>query len=61
MKKLALAAAIALSASSAFAGGMAAPTMPLEVVVADTKASSSGGVIIPLLILLVVAAAIASN
>ena len=59
MKKLALAAAVSLAASTAFAGGMAEPVMEPAVVV--EKSSTSGGMIIPLLLLLVVAAAVASN
>lgn len=59
MKKLALAAAVSLAASTAFAGGLAEPVMEPEVVV--QKSSSSGGILIPLLLLLVVGAAIASN
>ena len=59
MKKLALAAAFTLAASTAFAGGAVEPTMTPEVVVA--KASSSGsGLVVPLLLLLLLAAA-ASN
>lgn len=60
MKKLALAAVLAATASTAFAGGLVEPTMEPEVVVATTT-SSSGGIIIPLLLLLVVAAAVSSN
>ncbi|HQU69745.1 MAG TPA: hypothetical protein PLI43_16315 [Albidovulum sp.] len=59
MKKLALAAAVSLAASTAFAGGMAEPVMEPEVVV--EKSSTSGGILVPLLLLLVVAAAVASN
>lgn len=59
MKKLALAAAVSLAASTAFAGGLAEPVMEPEVVV--QKSSSSGGILVPLLLLLVVGAAIASN
>ncbi len=59
MKKLALAAAVSLAASTAFAGGMAEPVMEPEVVV--QKSSTSGGILVPLLLLLVVAAAVASN
>lgn len=59
MKKLALAAAVSLAASTAFAGGLAEPVMEPEVVV--QKSSSSGGILVPLLLLLVVAAAVASN
>ena len=49
-----------LSASSAFAGGVAEPIMkPAEV--EQKTSSSSGGILIPLLLLVVVAAAIASS
>ena len=60
MKKLALAAVMAVIGSSAFAGGMAEPVMEPEVVKAATS-SSAGGVIVPLLLLLLVAAAVSSN
>jgi len=59
MKKLALAAALSIAATSAFAGGMAEPVMEPEVVVED--ASSSAGGLVPLLVFLVFAAAVASN
>jgi hypothetical protein len=59
MKKLALAAALTVAASTAFAGGMVEPIMEPEVVEANTS-SSAGGIIVPLLLLLVIAAA-ASN
>jgi hypothetical protein len=59
MKKIALAAALSVAATSAFAGGMAEPVMEPEVVV--EQASSSSGAIIPLLLLVLVAAAVASN
>ncbi len=60
MKKIALAAALSLAASTAFAGGMVEPVMVPDVVVATTTSSSNGGLLIPLLLLLVLAAA-ASN
>jgi hypothetical protein len=60
MKKVALAAAIALTASTAFAGGVEEPTQPTVDVVTQT-AGSSGGILIPLLLLLVVAAAVAAD
>ena len=47
MKKIALAAALSLATTSAFAGGAVEPVMEPEVVAAQT-ASSSGGVVIPL-------------
>lgn len=59
MKKLALAAALSVAASTAFAGGMAEPVMEPEVVKAATS-SSSAGILVPLLLLVIVAAA-ASN
>ncbi|MDR0809823.1 MAG: hypothetical protein LBE86_11985 [Gemmobacter sp.] len=58
MKKIALAAALSVAATSTFAGGIVEPEMEPEVVKAAT--SSSGGVIVPLLLLVVVAAAVAS-
>jgi hypothetical protein len=60
MKKLALAAALTVAASTAFAGGMAEPVMEPTIIAAETS-SSAGGIVVPLLLLLVVAAAIASN
>lgn len=59
MKKIALAAALSVAATTAFAGGMAEPTM--EPAVVEAGSSSSGGVILPLLLLVAVAAAVASN
>jgi hypothetical protein len=59
MKKLALAAALTVAASTAFAGGMAEPVMEPEVVEANTS-SSAGGIIVQQLLLVVIAAA-ASN
>jgi hypothetical protein len=60
MKKIALAAVMAATASTAFAGGLVEPVMEPEVVVTETT-SSSGGILIPLLLLLVVAAALAAD
>ena len=60
MKKLALAAALTLSATTAFAGGMADPVMEPAPVEAKSASSSAGGIIVPILLLLLVAAA-ASN
>jgi C4-dicarboxylate transporter len=59
MKKLVLAAALSVAASTAFAGGLAEPQMDAEVVEAASS-SSSGGMIVPLL-LLVTVAAVAAN
>ncbi len=59
MKKIALATALSLAATTAFAGGMAEPIVEPEVVVTETS-SSSGGIVVPLLLLLVIAAAAAN-
>lgn len=60
MKKIALATALTLSATTAFAGGIAEPVVEPEVVEAKSASSSAGGIVVPLLVLLLVAAA-ASN
>ena len=57
MKKLALAAALTVAASTAYAGGMADPVIEAPVIVEETAGTSSGGLLIPLLLLLIVAAA----
>ena len=59
MKKIALAAALSLAASTAFAGGAPEPVMTPDAPAAAAS-SSKGGLLIPLLLLLVLAAA-ASN
>ena len=57
MKKIALAAALSVAASTAFAGNMSAPTMEAPIIVEEAKAaSSSSNIIVPLLILAVLAA-----
>ena len=61
MKKIALAAALSLAATTAFAGGMIEPTMEPAPVEAKAASSSAGGIIVPLLVLLLVAAAASSN
>jgi len=58
-KKLLLASVIALSASSAMAGGLGEPAMEAEVV--EAKAASSAGIIIPLLLLILIAAALSGG
>lgn len=60
MKKIALATAFAGAASSAFAGGMAAPVMEMTPtpIVQETKASSSSAaIIIPLILVALIALA----
>jgi hypothetical protein len=60
MKKLALAAALSVAASTAFAGGLDLPIIEPEVIVETTTSSSAGG-IVPLLLLIAVIAAAASS
>jgi hypothetical protein len=60
MKKLALAAALSVVATGAFAGGMVEPVIEPVVIVEDTT-SSAGGVLVPVLALILIAAAIANN
>ena len=60
MKKIALAAALSLAASTAFAGGVKEPVVPVTEV-AKTTSSSSSGLVVPLLLLVIVAAVAASN
>jgi hypothetical protein len=57
MKKIALATAFALTASTAFAGGLDDPIVE-EPIIAETS-SSAGGVLVPVLFL-IFAAAVAS-
>ncbi len=59
MKKLALAAVLAASASTAFAGGLTEPVM--EPAIVEEQASTSSGILIPLLLLIVVGAAVAAS
>jgi hypothetical protein len=58
MKKIALAAALSVAASTAFAGNMEAPIMEAPIIVEEAKAASSSNIIVPLLILAVLAAAL---
>lgn len=58
MKKIALAAAFSLAASTAFAGGVSEPIVEPEVIVEDS--SSAGGVLVPLLFLVMLAAAVSN-
>jgi hypothetical protein len=60
MKKVALAAALSLAATSAFAGGFVEPVMEPEVIIEET-AGTSGGIVVPLLLLAVVAAVAMSD
>ena len=60
MKKLALAAALSVAATSAFAGGYVEHVLEPVVIVEDTS-SSAGGVLVPLLAIILIAAAIAAD
>jgi hypothetical protein len=60
MKKLALAAALSVVATGAFAGGMVQPVIEPVVIVEDTS-SSAGGILVPVLALILIAAAIHHN
>ncbi|TCP61103.1 hypothetical protein EV663_10650 [Rhodovulum bhavnagarense] len=57
MKKIALAAALSVAATTAFAGGYSEPVIEPEVIVEDTS-SSAGGVLVPILALVLIAAAV---
>lgn len=59
MKKVALAAALALAASHAFAGSPAAPVVEPEVIAGDSS-SSAGGLLVPIMLLVLVAAAVSN-
>ena len=60
MKKIALAAAMSLAATAAFAGNVEPVVEPSVEVVEETSSSSSGA-LLPILALLIVGAAIAAN
>ena len=60
MKKLALAAALSVAATTAFAGGVAAPVIEPVVIVEDTS-TSAGGILVPIIALILIAAAVASD
>jgi len=56
MKKIALAAVIAVAASTAFAGNISEPMMDNTVIEAATS-SSDGGLVVPLMLLVFLVAA----
>ena len=58
MKKLVLAAALTVGASTAFAGAVSDPIIEAPVVVEETRGSSAG-IVVPLIVLAVVVAALA--
>lgn len=61
MKKIALAAAITLSATAAFAGNPEPAVAPIVEVVEQGSSSSSSGALLPILALVVIAAVVANN
>jgi len=61
MKKLVLAAALTATASTALAGGLAAPVMEPEIIVQETAGTTAGGIVVPLILLALVAALVANN
>jgi hypothetical protein len=58
MKKVALAAAFSLAASTAFAGGLDEPVVEPEIIVEET--GTAGGWIVPVIALVLIAAAAAA-
>ncbi len=61
MKKIALATAISLSASTAFAGSPEPATTPVVEVVEQGSSSSSSGALLPILAIVLIGAAIAAS
>jgi tetrahydromethanopterin S-methyltransferase subunit C len=61
MKKLALAAALSVVATGAFAGGYVEPAVIEPVVIVEDTSSSAGGILVPVLALILIAAAVAAN
>lgn len=60
MKKLALAAAMIVVGSAAFAGSYVEPVVEPEVIVAHSS-SSAGGIVVPLLLLLLLVGVVAAR
>ncbi len=56
MKKIVLATAFTLAASTAFAGGLSEPVIEAPII-EEATSSSNGGILIPLLFIVLVAAA----
>jgi hypothetical protein len=64
MKRIALAAALSLGATAAFAGNLEpAPVEPAvePIVIVEDTSSTAGGIVVPLLALILIAAAVASD
>ncbi len=64
MKKIALAAALSMAATSSFAGSMggkyAEPVIEPEIIVEDTRGTAAG-IVVPILLLVALAAVVASR
>ena len=60
MKRIALAAALSLAATSAFAGSYSEPVMEPEVIVEETASSAGDGVLLPVLAIILIAAAVSA-
>ena len=58
MKKIILAAALSVMASTSFAGSMTEPVMEAPIIIEETaQASSSNGILLPLILIALLAAA----
>ena len=58
MKKIILAAALSVMASTSFAGNMTEPVMEAPIIIEETvQASSSSGILLPLILIALLAAA----
>ena len=61
MKKIALAAAMSVAASTAFAGGLAEPVIEAPVIEEEAATGSAAGIVVPLLLLAIIAAVAATD
>ncbi len=61
MKKIALAAAIALTSTSAFAGSVSDVEVEPPVIATEAASSSAAGIWVPLVLIAVVAAVVAAD
>ncbi|MEM7723498.1 MAG: hypothetical protein AAF376_14160 [Pseudomonadota bacterium] len=62
MKKLALAAALSVAATGAFAGGVVEPAPVIEPeIIGGDASTSAGGILVPILAVILIAAAIIAS
>lgn len=61
MKKLSIAAAIALSATAANAGALVDPIVEPEIIIEEASSSSSAGLLIPILLLIMIGVALSGG